>query len=659
MRLGAAWYPEHWPEEHWTEDVRLMREAGMNVSRIAEFAWSTMEPAEGQFNLDWLERAVSLLADNGIATVLGTPTAAPPAWLTQAHPTTLAVDEYGRRAQHGNRCHYCVNSPIYLDFCRQIVEAMAIRFGQNPHIIGWQLDNEYNRVCYCEECRREFQQFLKKRFDTIENLNQHWSTAYWSEAYNDWRQIPIPIGYHNPGLMLEWRRFITESYRRYQHQQIAILRRYIKPEVWITHNFMGWFDLFDHYEMAADLDLAAWDNYIGTGQLDYTANGAVHDLTRGLKRQNFWLMETQPGHVNWSSINNDLNHGAVRAMAWHAIGHGAEAVLYWQWRSALGGQEQYHGTLIGPDGKPRLLYQEIQQIGQDLSQAGDALSGTSPKAEVAMLHSYPDRWSVMWQKHHRDFDYIQHFIHYYRPLAERNIPVDVISDHASLDDYKLVIAPCLLILDDKLVESLTQFVKGGGHLILTLRTGMKDEYNALLPSRQPGPLSRLAGCRVEEYYALEKEVPLFSIWRDVERGNCSIWAERLEVGDEGHALASYAKSNGWLDNKAAVTMRDERAGRAYYVGTWLDETMQRSFMEFASDEAGVKPVMDSSKGVEVCRRVAEDGRTVYILINHSREPAQLDLPFSATNLFTQKALETPLDLEPNGVAVIAPAASDN
>jgi beta-galactosidase len=213
LYLGAAYYPEHYPESRWPEDVRLMREAGINVVRMAEFAWSTMEPVEGQYEFDWLERAIALLGEAGIVTVLGTPTAAPPAWLTSAHPETLAVDEYGRRAQHGNRCHFCPNSPIYLDHCRKIATAMAERFGHNPHVIGWQFDNEYNRVCYCEICTARFRTFLREKYGTLDELNARWSTAYWSQTYFDWSQIPAPIGHHNPGLMLDWKRFITDTYR--------------------------------------------------------------------------------------------------------------------------------------------------------------------------------------------------------------------------------------------------------------------------------------------------------------------------------------------------------------------------------------------------------------------------------------------------------------
>ena len=213
LYVGAAYYPEHWPETRWPEDIRLMREAGLTVARLAEFAWSTLEPAAGQFDFGWLERAVDQLAANGIVSVLSTPTAAPPAWLVGQHPDMLTVDETGRRVQFGNRCHYCVTSPEFHEATTSIVSAMAEHFGPNPSVIGWQIDNEFGRVCYCPRCRERFQQFLAGQYGSLDGLNSAWSTSYWSQTYSAWEQIPIPIGRHNPGLMLEFRRFVTASYR--------------------------------------------------------------------------------------------------------------------------------------------------------------------------------------------------------------------------------------------------------------------------------------------------------------------------------------------------------------------------------------------------------------------------------------------------------------
>ncbi len=651
LHLGAAYYPEHWPEDRWPEDIRLMREAGLTVARLAEFAWSTLEPAEGEFHFDWLDRAISALASADIVTVLGTPTAAPPAWLVQQYPDLLAVDESGRRVQFGNRCHYCVNSPEFHTATRRIVGAMAERFGSNLNVIGWQLDNEYNRVCYCDRCRGLFRRYLTEKFDSLDALNHHWTTRYWSQTYSAWEQIPIPIGPHNPGLMLEFNHFVTESYRKFQQLQLDALCPHLRPGVWVTHNFMGWFDGFDHYLLTEDLDLASWDWYVGTGHHDYLTSGAKHDLTRGFKRQNFWLIETQPGSVNWSSINNTLNKGEARAMAWHAVAHGADAVLYWQWRSALGGQEQYHGTLVDQSGQPRPFYEEVQQLGHDFTVASPLLSGSTMVSDVAILNSYESRWSIQWQRHHRDFDYVAHFNHYYRPLAARNIAADVISADVPLESYKLVIAPALLILDESRTARLRDFVEQGGHLVLTIRCGMKDDYNALLPSRQPGPLADLAGVEVEEYYALLEPVPVSGEWFT---GDSHLWAERLKVREEAstQVIARYGTSNGWLDGQPAVTVHSHGNGQVYFVGAYLGEGSQQSLLDRITAAAGVQPVMETPAGVEARKRVNPEGLEVFIVINHKRAEEFLRLPWPAREHLSGLSVKDELKLGPYGVAIL-------
>lgn len=649
LHFGAAYYPEHWPEERWAEDIRLMREAGLTVVRMAEFAWSTLEPAAAQFDFGWLERAVEKLAAVEIGSVLSTPTAAPPAWLVEQDPDLLAVDESGRRVQFGNRCHYCVTSSALHAATRRIVAAMAARFGANPSIIGWQLDNEYNRVCYCERCRRLFQQFLAQKYGALTALNERWSTAYWSQTYSAWEQIPIPIGPHNPGLMLEFKHFVTACYRQFQRLQIDLLRPHLAPGVWITHNFMKWYGGYDHYDLAADLDLASWDWYVPTGHHDHLASGAAHDLVRGYKRRNFWLMETQPGNVNWVPVNNATDKGEAVAMAWHAIAHGADAILYWQWRSALGGQEQYHGTLVDQSGRPRPFYAEAQLLGGQIQSVSELLAGSKVSARVALLNAYDSRWAIELQRHHADFDYVAHLSHYYRARAASNVAVDIISADEPLDGYRLVIAPALTILNDKRVANLTEFVERGGHLVLTVRTGMKDASNALLPMRQPGPLAALAGVEVEEYYALDAPVPVEG---RLLNGSSKLWAERLRVLDPDQVIpmAQYGKSNGWLDGEVAIAVHPYGKGMGYTVGAYLDDQAQRTLMNHVLQMAGISG-FETPDGVEIAARITPQGKMVYFAINHTREAHVLSLPWPA---FDHLSMRTVRDLcfEPYSVAIL-------
>jgi beta-galactosidase len=528
---------------------------------------------------------------------------------------------------------------------------MAERFGDSQHVVGWQIDNEYNRVCYCEHCRELFRRYLAETYGSLEHLNARWTTRYWSQTYSDWSQIPIPVGRHNPGLLLEFRRFVTESYRKFQKLQLDALRPHLRPGVWVTHNFMGWYDGYDHYVLSADLDMASWDWYVATGHHDYLTSGAAHDLIRGFKGRNFWLMETQPGSVNWSSVNNSLHKGEARAMAWQAVAHGADAVLYWQWRSALGGQEQYHGTLVDQSGQPRPIYEEVKQLAHDFTIASPLLAGSEPAARVALINSYDSRWSVQWQRHHRDFDYVAHLKHYYRPFAALNVPADIISIDVPLRRYKMVVAPALLIVNDEQAQRFEDFVKRGGHLVLTARCGMKDEHNALLPSRQPGPLAELAGVQVEEYYALAEPAPVIGNWFT---GVSRLWAERLTLLEDADAqvIARYGAFDGWLDDQVAITVRGYGSGLVYYVGAYLDDEAQQALIAHMTPFAGARADMEAPAGVEVRRRSSADGPTVYIVINHERAQRSIDLPWPAHEHLTDSSLEESLELGPYEVALL-------
>ena len=400
---------------------------------------------------------------------------------------------------------------------------------------------------------------------------------------------------------------------------------------------MGWFDGFDHYVVEKDLDLAAWDDYVGQGHLDPARNGFAHDLTRGFKGKNFWVMETQPGSVNWAPVNNSLDKGEVRAMAWHAVGHGADVVSYWQWRSALNGQEEYHGTLVGADGTPVPLYAEAQQIGQEFAKAGPALAGTSVKSEVAILHSYDSRWAIDWQRHNKNYDPAAELVSYYGPLRAISQSIDVVEPVASLSQYKLVVAPGLNVLSDAAAKNLIDYVRQGGHLVLGQRSAMKDEDNGLQPQRQPGPLSRSAG---RTSRAVLRSARSGCDRRKVRLGQSKLWAELLSANDKDtEVLETYGKSNGWLDGKPAAITRKVGKGRITYIGAWLDGSAMTAAAKWMTDISGVKPALGAvPDGVEVYPRYGDHG-VVYILVNLSKAEQTVSLP-SAMNGCARRRIET-------------------
>ncbi len=631
LYLGTAWYPEQWPESRWEADLTLMEQAHVRFVRVGEFAWSRFEPSEGHYDLDWLDRAIRAAERHHIAVVIGTPSAAPPAWLTTEYPETLRIEQDGRRAQHGNRQQFDWSSPKYRELARAMAEQLARRFGHDPNVIGWQIDNEYANESYGPSTQAQFQGWLKARYGTLDNLNTRWTTAYWSETYSDWSQIPIETSGGNPGLLLSWKRFVSDTWRSYQKNQLDVIRANSDRRQFITTNTMGFFDGFDHYTVEQDLDLAAWDDYVGTGQLNPVYNGAAHDLTRGFLRKNFWVMETQPGFVNWSPDNNSLDKGGARAMAWHDVGHGADAVSYWQWRSALNGQEEYHGTLLGADGTPVPLYAEVAKTGAEFAKAGPALAGTTVHSEVAILHSYDAAWAINWQRHNKAFDPIANMVEYYGALRSIAHSVDIVSPSVPLTQYKLVVAPALNLLTDQQAQNLIDYVRSGGHLVLTQRSAMKNADNGLAPERQLGALTDLLGGRVEQYYALDTTIPVSGTWG---ASPTKVWAELLSTSSpETQVLMRYGKTSlGWLDDQPAAITRKVGKGRITYIGAALEGPTLDAAAKWMIDDAGVHPEYGAlPAGVDLYIR-SDAHHEVWILINFADAPQTVALPMSFTNV---------------------------
>jgi beta-galactosidase len=650
LYLGTAWYPEQWPEARWEADLTLMQAAHIRFVRVGEFSWSRFEPSEGHYDLDWLDRAIRAAARHHIAVVIGTPSAAPPAWLTTEYPETLRIKEDGQRDEHGNRQQFNWADPKYRELSRAMAEQLAKRFGHDPNVIGWQIDNEYANISYGPADKTRFHAWLQARYGTLDNLNTRWTTAYWSQTYTDWSQIPIETTYGNPGLLISWKRFVSDTWRSYQKNQLDVIRANADKRQFITTNMMGFFDAYDHYTVSQDLDMASWDDYVGTGHLNPVNNGAAHDLTRGFLRKNFWVMETQPGFVNWSPDNNSLNKGEVRAMAWHDIGHGADAVSYWQWRSALNGQEQYHGTLLGADGTPVPLYAEVAQEGEEFAKAGPALAGTTVQSDVAILHSYDSAWAINWQRHNKAFDPIANLVEYYGALRAQAHSIDIVSPSVPLSQYKLVVAPALNLLTDQQVDNLMAYVRNGGHLVLTQRSAMKNDDNGLFTERQPGPLAALLGGRVEQYYALDSTAPISGDWGS---GTTKVWAELLSTSSPGtQVLMRYGKSNGWLDNQPAAITHAIGKGRITYIGAALEGETLTAAAKWMLADAGVHPEFGTlPPGIDLYIR-KDATHEVWILINFGEAPQTVTLPTAFTNVLESNTTTHSVTLKPYDVVLL-------
>jgi beta-galactosidase len=368
-----------------------------------------------------------------------------------------------------------------------------------------------------------------------------------------------------------------------------------------------------------------------------------------LKRENFWVIETQPGNVNWSSLNNALNKGEVRAMAWHDIGHGADEVGYWQWRSALNGQEELHGTLVGPDGMPMPLLEEVDQTAKEFVETQRAFRGTRVVSEVALLNDYDSRWAIDWQKLTSKYDQFAILKSYYHSLRKHSQSIDIVSPYAPLDSYKLVVAPDLNLIPKQLADHLAEYVKNGGHLVTGPRSGQKDEYNALLPIRQPGYLAEALGGQVEQYYALENDIPISG---KLGSGEATVWAELLKTtAPDTEVLLRYGKSNGWLDDQPCIITHRHGRGQITYVGAPLSDSVMTPLAEWLSKGSGVQPAFGSvPDGIEVNRRVRKDAN-VFVLINFSKEQQSVELPHAMKSLLEQKEVSN-IELPQYGVAVL-------
>ncbi len=668
MKLGVCYYPEHWPQERWSQDAAMMRQAGLTIVRIGEFAWQLMEPAPGRFTWAWLDLAIDTLALQGLQIVLGTPTATPPAWICKADPDILPVDAQGRRRRFGSRRHYCPNSPAYRSHTERIVRAMAMRYGRHPNVMGWQIDNEFGchdtARCYCEHCAAAFRIWLQKRYGTLEKLNEAWGTAFWSQGYASWSEIDPPylaITEPNPSHVVDYYRFSSDSVLAYQQFQQDLLRAGSETGKFITTNFMGNFPDLDYHALARPLDLVTWDSYpTGYAEIqsetlylpdeprpvdpaydagDPYVTGFCHDITRGLKQQPFWVMEQQAGHVNWSRYNVGVRAGTPRLWTWHAVAGGADAVVYFRWRACRYAQEQFHSGLLKQDATPDIGYEDLLALGKE-KQLLDAVAAGPVDARVAILSDYQDLWALQLQPHRRDFGYHRHLFVYYRALARRGIPVDIVSPDADLSRYRLILAPTAFMADEKLAATLQICAEHGATVMLGVRSGFKTPTNIVTDQPLPGAFRSLAGVDVAAWHALPPEVsyPLSSGIPGLNEDNAAFWAEKLvPLDSKTIALVSYG--DGPFNTSAALTKRSVGTGKVFYVGWYPTPEQAGTLISYLLRSVDIAPIAEPlPEGMLALHR---NGHT--ILIN-----------------FTEKLIHTTIygravSVNPRDIKVIPPA----
>ena len=593
--LGVCYYPEHWEEPQWAEDAARMAALGLTWVRIGEFAWSRMEPVPGRLELDWLDRAIDTLGAAGLKVVLGTPTATPPRWMLARHPDMLAHDREGRPRGFGSRRHYDFAHEGYRAECARITEILARRYGQNPHVAAWQTDNEYachdTVLSYSPVALAAFRNWLAQRYQSPEALNRAWGNVFWSMEYASFEEIGLPnltVTEANPAHQMAFRRFASDMVTEFNRVQTTLIRRHSAAP--ISHNFMGQITDFDHFAVGADLDIATWDAYplgflsdrltadadhkrrfVRQGDPDFQA--FHHDLYRAVGgRRNggpaaggrWWIMEQQPGPVNWAPWNPDPLPGMARLWAWEAFAHGAEAVCYFRWRQAPFAQEQMHAGLLRPDSVPAPAFDEAGQVARELALMPD--QGTAA-AKVGLVFDYVSAWAWDIQPQGRDFSYFRLVFDTYKALRRLGLNIDILPPVTSdLSGYALVLAPGVATMSSALMGALEAHK---GLSLIGPRSNSKTAEFAIpvpLPPNLPGLSATVM--RVE---SLPPDVPV----ELGQGGALRHWREKLET----RAEVVEKTCDGW---PALI-----RAGGLHYLAGWADEVALGRILERLCREAGL------------------------------------------------------------------------
>lgn len=606
MSLGVCYYPEHWPESWWEQDARRMREIGIEHVRIGEFAWSRYEPERGRFDWGWLDRAMDVLSKAGLKIVLGTPTCTPPKWLVDDNPEMIPVDEDGRPRGFGARRHYTFSSKAYWEESRRIVEILSKRYGNHPGLVGWQTDNEYgchdSILSWSATDLAAFQEWLRRKYQSPEQLNEAWGNAFWSMEVTRFDQVSLPnlaVTETNPAARLDFWRFHSEQVAAYDAMQCEIIRAH-SPGRWITHNFMGFFNDFDHWAVGDNIDLASWDSYpIGfverfpfseeeknrwalTSHPDIAA--FHHDLYRGVGHGRFWVMEQQPGPVNWAPWNPVPRPGMVRVWTWEALAHGAEVVSYFRWRQATFAQEQMHAGLNLP-GLHELSQggREAQAVGGEIRAVG-ALPQTT-QAPVAVVYDYESSWITRIQPQGADFRYYELVFRWYEAVRRLGLDVDFVRPGASLTGYRLVLVPSLLHVNEQAEKALAA---AEGIALYGPRTGSKTRNYGIPPNLPPGPLAAQTKLRVLEVSSLRPGIAMQVT--GLVTGEAQRWRDHVEV-QGADVLARFA------DGGPALTA----VGRQHYLACWPDEALLHATLKVACVKAAL-PVMELPPAIRLRRR---------------------------------------------------------
>ena len=649
---GSDYNPDQWLDrpDILEKDIELMKKAKMTSMSLGIFSWSAYEPTEGEFHMDWLKDIMDKLYENGIYTILATPSGARPAWLDEKYPECMRVGADDHRAHHGVRHNHCMSSPKFREKTGIIINKIIDTVGKHPGLAMWHLSNEFGGECFCPLCKKKFQDYLANKFDNdINKLNKAWWTGFWSHTYNDFSQIEPPYlngEFSVMGLNLEWKRFTTWNTTDYMKSEIYIIRKRT-PNIPITTNFMQLFPGLDYRVMAKELDVISWDSYpvfhnnYETMADTMAHNSFDHAVMRSLKKnQPFMLMECAPGLVNWHEYNKLKRPGVHKLFSAQAVACGSDTVQYFQWRKSRGSFEQYHGAVVDHLGTDDTrVFKEVAEVGAMLDSLSN-VKGTIVKPKAALIFDWDNMWAIdnMRGLSDKTKNYAKTCIQIYHEFLKLGIDMNVVASDDNLDDYNVVIAPMLYMLRPGASDNLKAFVKRGGQLMATYLTGYVDDNTLCYLGGFPGDgLSELFGVISEEidtYYDSDENSATFT---DGHKAIIHDYAEILRVSDTD-ILAKYDKD--FYAGTPAITCKNFGKGKAYYVGARIDMDSMSGLFKTMLKETNTT-YLALPAGIEYHKREDESGKAIEFYLNVTEN----EITFNMTD-------NTQVTLKPYGVKIV-------
>ena len=664
---GGDYNPDQWLDypDILKDDLRLMKLANVNTMTVGIFAWSALEPTEGNYNFEWLDKIIDDVYNQGGRVILATPSGARPAWLSEKYPEVLRTNDRREKMLHGGRHNHCFSSPIYREKTQKMNYKLAERYGNHPALIMWHVSNEYSGDCHCELCQENFRDWLKNKYKTIENVNKAWWGPFWSHTYTDWSQIESPssIGENAVhGLNLDWKRFVTDQTIDFYENEAKPLRE-LTPNVPITTNFMADtddlipFQSLNYEKFSKHVDILSWDCYPAwhndweTTKDLATKVGFINDLYRSLKQQPFLIMECTPSGVNWHNVNKAKRPGMHTLASMQLLAHGSDSVLYFQWRKSRGSSEKFHGAVVDHDNsEENRVFKEVSQVGEILDKIKE-IKGSMKQSKVAIIYDWENDWALKdaqgFGKESRR--YPQTLQSHYKYFWDKNISVDVVTPQQDLSKYSLVVAPMMYMMTEETMDRFRDYVKNGGVLVGSYLSGLVNETDLTYLGGWPKTLQEIYGIDVKEIDTLYPK----------DRNSIKFGNESFEVVDyctiieakEAEVLAKYEED--FYKNTPAIPKNNLEKGKAYFIGARTNQEFLSKFYDKIVKDLDINEVEDfiSECGISIQIRENEDAK-YYFVMNFTEEEKNIEIKGSYIDLILGKEAEILNIMKPYGVYVL-------